>query len=174
LSTVFHCHVAVSLDGLIARPDGAVDWLLEEAPPEEFGLDSFYAGVDAILMGRGAYDAVRGMGAWPYADKRVLVVTHRAPEDAPRGVEARGGELGAIVAAIEAEGLGRVWVMGGGDLIRQMMALGRLDVLELGVMPRVLGAGIALFPAGTPDTRFRLVSCAARSGGAVHLVYKRA
>jgi dihydrofolate reductase len=172
--TVFHCHIAVSLDGRIARPDGATDWLMDQAPPEEFGVDAFYAGVDAILMGRGTYDAVRAMGEWPYPGKRVVVVTHRALDDAPEGVEARAGDLAAIVAAMEAQGLGRVWVEGGGEIIRQMIAIGRLDVLEMGVMPRVLGAGIPLFPEGTPDTRWRLVSCATRSGGALHLVYERA
>ncbi len=63
--TIFHCHIAVSLDGRIARPDGATDWLMDQAPPEEFGVDAFMAGVDAILMGRGTYDAVRAMGEWP-------------------------------------------------------------------------------------------------------------
>jgi dihydrofolate reductase len=130
--------------------------------------------VDAILMGRGTYDAVRAMGEWPYPGKRVVVVTNRPLDDAPQGVEARAGDLAAIVAAMEAQGLGRVWVEGGGAIIRQMIAIGRLDVLEMGVMPRVLGAGIPLFPEGTPDTRWRLVSCATRSGGALHLVYERA
>jgi dihydrofolate reductase len=125
-------------------------------------------------MGRGTYDAVRAMGDWPYAGKRVVVVTHRALHDAPDGVEARGGDLAALVAELEAQGLGRVWLEGGGGIIRQMIAIGRLDVLEMGVMPRVLGAGIPLFPEGTPDTRWRLLSCAVRSGGALHLVYERA
>jgi dihydrofolate reductase len=172
--TIFHCHIAVSLDGRIARPDGAVDWLMDQAPPEEFGVPAFYAGVDAILMGRGTYDAVRAMGEWPYPGKRVVVVTNRPLDDAPEGVEARAGDLAAIVAELEAQGLGSVWVEGGGEIIRQMIAIGRLDVLEMGVMPRVLGAGIRLFPDGTPDTRWRLVSCHVRSGGALHLVYERA
>lgn len=172
--TIFHCHVAVSLDGRIARPDGATEWLTDQAPPEEFGVEEFLAGVQAILMGRGTYDAVRAMGEWPYPGKPVVVVTHRALHDAPPGVEARSGDLAAIVAEVEARGLDRVWVEGGGEIIRQMIAIGRLDVLEMGVMPRVLGAGIPLFPEGTPDTRWRLVSSAVRSGGALHLVYERA
>ncbi|MGG5821819.1 dihydrofolate reductase family protein [Falsiroseomonas sp. HW251] len=172
--TVFHCHIAVSLDGRIARPDGEIDWLMDQAPPEEFGVDAFYAAVDAILMGRGTYDAVRAMGDWPYPGKPVVVVTNRALDDAPDGVEARSGAFGAIVAELESRGFARVWVEGGGEIIRQMIAIGRLDVLEMGVMPRVLGAGIPLFPEGTPDTRWRLVSSAVRSGGALHVVYERA
>lgn len=170
--TLFHCHVAVSLDGCIARPDGSFDWL-EPYPPGEFGFDAFYAGVDAILMGRATYEAVRGMGDWPYPGKPTTVVTHRPLPDAPPGVVARGGDMAAIVAELEAAGHARVWVEGGGEVVRQMLAIGKLDVLEMALVPRVLGAGLKLFPDGTPDTALRLLSAAPRSGGALHLVYAR-
>ncbi|WP_270938487.1 dihydrofolate reductase family protein [Falsiroseomonas oryzae] len=174
MRTIWHCYIAVSLDGRIARPDGSVDWLGEEGPPEEFGYDAFYAGVDAIVMGRATYDAVRAMGDWPYPGKPTVVVTRRPLPDAPAGVSARGGDLAALAAELEVAGCRRVWVEGGGDVIRQMLAIGKLDILEMAVMPRVLGAGIPLFPDGTPDTRWRLVSCTPRAGGALHAIYERA
>jgi hypothetical protein len=34
--TIFHCHIAVSLDGCIARPDGSVDGL-DAHPPQPLG-----------------------------------------------------------------------------------------------------------------------------------------
>lgn len=171
--TIWHCHIAVSLDGRIARPDGAVDWLAD-FPAEAFGFDDFLAGVDAILMGRATYDAVRGHGDWPYPGKPTVVVTSRPLPDPPPGVEARGGPLGAIVTALEARALGRVWIEGGGQIVRAMLALGRLDVLEMAVIPLVLGEGIPLFPAGTPETKLRLIRCEAKPRGALHLVYERA
>jgi len=174
MTTLWHCFIAVSLDGKIARPDGSVDWLGGEGPPEEFGYNEFYASIDAILMGRGTYEAVRQMGDWPYAGKTTIVVTRRPLEDAPAGVETRSGHMADITAELEARGLAKVWVEGGGDLIRQMLEIDKLDVLEMGVIPRVLGDGIPLFPAGTPDTRWRLVSCVTRSGGALHVTYERA
>jgi dihydrofolate reductase len=169
---IFHCHIAVSLDGRIARPDGGIDWL-EGHPPDAFGFDEFYAGVDAILMGRGTYDVVRAMPDWPYPGKPCVVVTRRPLDDAPAGVVAMGGDMAGIAAALEAEGHARIWVEGGGEVIRQMLAIGRLDVLEMAVLPIVLGDGIPIFPPGTPETALRLVSCAARPGGALHLVYER-
>lgn len=89
-------------------------------------------------------------------------------------MEARSGELGAIVAELERRGLGRVWIEGGGQLLRGMLAIGRLDVLEMAVIPVVLGDGIPLFPPGTPETTLRLVRCEAKPRDALHLVYERA
>jgi hypothetical protein len=57
-------------------------------------------------------------------------------------------------------------------VIRGMMAVGKLDVLEMALLPLVLGDGIPLFPEGTPGLGLRLVKCEPRSGGALHLVYE--
>lgn len=169
-----HCHIATSLDGRIARADGSVDWLLEGAPPPEaFGFEAFYAGIDAILMGRGTYEAVRAMGDWPYPGKPVMVVTTRPLEDTPAGVEIIGGGVEAAVAALESRGHARIWAEGGGRLLRGLMAIGRLDRLEMAVVPLVLGEGPMLFPPGTVETRFRLVEARTVEGGCLHLVYDR-
>jgi dihydrofolate reductase len=174
--TVWHCHVAVSLDGKIARPDGSVDdWLVADHRPEDFGFEAFLAGVDAILMGRGTYDAVRRMGDWPYPGKPTVVLTTRPLDDfAPAGVEARSGDVAAVAAELEERGCRRVWIEGGGRVLRSMIAIGRLDVLEMAVIPIVLGDGVPLFPEGTGELRLRLVSCEAKAKGALHLVYERA
>ncbi len=71
-------------------------------------------------------------------------------------------------------GFGRVWIEGEGQLLRGMRAIGRLDVLEMALIPVVLGEGIPLFPAGTPETKLRLARWEARPRGALHLVYERA
>ncbi len=168
--TTWHCHIAVSLDGMIARRDGSFDWL-EGYTAEDYGIGPFLAGVDAILMGRGSYDAMRAMGEWPYAGKRTTVVTGHPAEAPPADVEFRAGPLEAIVAEIEARGTRLAWAFGGGQLIRGLVAIGRLDVLEMAVIPIVLGGGIPLFPEGTRETPLRLRHSEAKAGGALHLVY---
>lgn len=170
--TLWHCHVAVSLDGRIARPDGSFDWL-EGFPAEAFGFDTFMETVDAIVMGRATCEVIRRMGDWPHPGKPAFVVTSRDLPDPPPGVRARP-DLAALVAEIEARPFRRVWIEGGGQLLRGLLGLGRLDVLEMAVIPVVLGEGIPLFPAGTPEGWLRLRHCEAKEGGALHLIYDRA
>lgn len=170
--TVFHAQLAVSLDMRIARADGRVDWL-EGFPPGEFDFDAFLGDVDAILMGRDSYELMRGFGEWPYGTRPTVVLTHRPLEDAPPGVVARRGEVAAVLAELEAAGHGRVWVFGGGQVVAAVAAAGRLDVLDLVVVPVVLGEGIPLFPPGTPGFGLRLLSVEGKPSGGVRLAYAR-
>ena len=173
--TIWHCHIAVSLDGKIARPDGSVDdWLAADYPAEDFGFDAFLAGVDAVLMGRGTYEAVRRLGDWPYPGKPTVVLTTRPLDDPPpAGVEARRGDVAAVAGELERRGYRRVWIEGGGRVVRSMIAIGRIDVLEMAVIPIILGDGIPLCPQGTGELKLRLVRCETKAKGALHLVYER-
>ena len=171
--TIWHCHIAMSLDGKIARPDGSFDWL-EPYPPQEFGIEPFLADVEAIVMGRATYDVIRGFGEWPHPGKPTFVITSRPLVDPPPGVEARPADFAALAGELEGREFRRIWVEGGGQVIRGMIAAGKLDVLEMAVLPLVLGEGIPLFPAGTPGLGLRLVKCEPRTGGALHVVYEAA
>ena len=172
--TVWHCNIAASLDGKIARPDGSVDdWLAADFPAEDFGFDAFLAAVDAILMGRATYEAVRRHGDWPYPGKPTVVMTTRPIPGPPDGVETRSGDVAEVAAELEARGHRRVWIVGGGQVVRSMIAAGKFDVLEMALIPTVLGDGIPLFPQGTGGLDLRLVKCEAKAKGALHLVYER-
>lgn len=112
--TVF---IGTSLDGFIARTDGAIDWLTDPGPdappagapgaaadeepggeghagagpggeePGDFGYHAFFDTVDALVMGRNTYETVRAFGEWPYGDKPVIVLTSREIE-IPAGLAA--------------------------------------------------------------------------------------
>jgi len=169
---IWHCHVAMSLDGMIACADGSFDWLMPY-PPQEYGIEAFATSVDAVVMGRATYDIERAMEPWPHAGKPVFVVTSRPLGEAPPLVEGRSGDLQALAHELERRGCRRIAVEGGGQLVRGLIAIGKLDVLEMALIPLVLGNGIPLFPPGTPELPLRLVSCQQKSGGALHLVYAR-
>ena len=54
-----------------------------------------------------------------------------------------------------------------------MIAAGKFDVLEMALIPAVLGDGMPLFPRGTGGLDLQLVKCEAKAKGALHLVYER-
>ena len=93
----FSVFIAASVDGYIARADGAIDFLQIVHPLDEsHGYDAFFASIDAIVIGRGTYDTVLGFEEWPYTGKRVIVLTRR-PVELRHGAEAFAGPVTEIV-----------------------------------------------------------------------------
>ena len=83
--TVF---IATSLDGFIARPDGRLDWLdaANATVPEgtDLGYPALMRSIDVLIMGRGTFETVLGFDAWPYGDKRVIVLSSGPLSFGPR------------------------------------------------------------------------------------------
>ena len=113
-------YVAVSLDGFIATPDGGVDWLAPfEGGDEDYGYAAFYASVDAVLLGRRTCRQALSFGAWPYADKPCWVFSRRGRRElsaVPTGVTTTAASPREVVAGLERRGVGRAWLVGGGEL----------------------------------------------------------
>ena len=68
--------IATSLDGFIARLDGALDWLPADGG-EPHGYDEFIATVDALVIGRKTFETVLTFDTWPYGSKPVVVLSTR-------------------------------------------------------------------------------------------------
>ncbi len=167
-------YAAISLDGCLADAQGGVGWL---APFEaqDYGTDAFLGEIGTVLTGRITYDQARGFGDWPYAGKRVVVMTHRALDaDAPPGVEATRDDVGAVVARLRAETIGDIWLLGGAVLAQDCLARGLVDSLELFVMPLLLGAGLRLFGADGSPRALSLRAARPFPNGVVALTYARA
>ena len=79
-------YVAASLDGFIADSAGGVDWL-PSGESNDYRYAEFYAGVEALVMGRRTYDQALSFGEWPYPGKPAYVFTQSPPGDGPQGVQ---------------------------------------------------------------------------------------
>lgn len=175
--------IATSVDGFIARPDDGLDWLTgtpddevtgEHDPGQDFGYGEFFAGVDALVMGRGTYDVVQGFtGDWHYGETPVYVWTSHPDDIEPKqGAVVRpvSGTLAEVVARLVADGIGHVYV-DGGQVIRQFLAAGLIDRMTISTPPILIGEGIPLFGQPMDDARLELVSCETYDGGMVQRVY---
>jgi len=75
-------YIAATIDGFIAREDGALDWLPANGGPEsdDYGFQDFFNSVDALLMGRNTYEMVLSFGQWAFGDKPVVVLPSQKPD----------------------------------------------------------------------------------------------
>lgn len=138
--------VGVSLDGFIARPDGAFDFLPEN--PEPHGYDEFFATVDAMVMGRKTYETALSFGSWPYGNKPVFVLSTRALARAPAGavVEHVSGTPQEIMAQLAQRGIQHVYV-DGGQTVQAFLSAGLIDRITITRVPVIIGSGITIFGA---------------------------
>ena len=174
--------IAASVDGYIARPDGALDWLRghdgAESDPgdggEEHGYAAFMASVDALALGRKTFEKVLTFGAWPYAGKRVVVLSSGAPsvpDELRDAVEVLDLAPEALLRYLGAAGVRRVYV-DGGDTIQRFLRAGLLEELIVTRAPVLLGAGIPLFGSLPTDVRLTHVRTEAYANGLVQSRYR--
>jgi dihydrofolate reductase len=164
-------YIAVSPDGFIAHVDGGLDWLEPmQVPGEDYGYGQFFSGIDAVVMGRATYDTALGFGAWPFANKRVAVLTHR-PLDSKHGETSHNGPLPPLLAALAAEGVRHVY-LDGGQVIREGLSERLVDDITLSTVPIVLGRGRPLFDESLPESNWALVSSRSFATGLVQSRYR--
>ncbi|MBB2496592.1 dihydrofolate reductase family protein [Aquipseudomonas ullengensis] len=166
-------YVAASLDGYIARPDGQGDWLESiQAARNDHGYNSFYDGIDALLMGRGTFNTLLALdGDWPYPGKPCMVLTRNPEEQLPVDVVMRHCTPAEGLAELAEQGCKRVWLVGGGSLAGNCFAAGLLDELVVSLVPYLLGAGIPLLSTGL-ERPLKLLEQRSFANGVVQLHYQ--
>jgi dihydrofolate reductase len=172
-ATVF---IATSLDGFIAREDGAIDWLPTGADTkfEDYGYADFMKSVDALVMGRKTYETVRGFGGeWPYGTKPVIVLSSKKvsiPKELAKSVTAMSGKISAILGHLEALGMKHIYV-DGGVTIQKFLNAGALERLIITRIPVLIGKGIPLFGPVDQDIKLSHVSTKTYPSGLVQSEY---
>ena len=167
--------IAMSMDGYIAAPDGAIDWLGgESAESSDSGsYERFIAGVSDIVMGYTTYHQLTTEllpDAWPYAGKKTHVLTHREIASAPEGVSFVSEPVEVLINKLEREAKGEIWICGGASIVQQTMQKSLIDRYHINVIPTIRGGGIRLFDALEHPIPLRLISTESYNG-IVDLVY---
>ncbi len=118
----------MSLNRVIGK-DGKIPWHI----PEDFRWFKQTTLGQAVLMGRKTFESL----GKPLPGRRNLVVT--------RGAEIPGVEMVRDLEGFRPEDYpGDVWVIGGGEIYRQMLA--RCESIYLSIIPRFVENGDAFFP----------------------------
>jgi len=164
--------IATSLDGFIAREDGALDWL-PAGGGEPHGYDEFIAGVDAIVIGRKTFETVLSFDTWPYGTKPVVVLSSRPSAlRAPDGAvcDMMAGTPPEVVARLSARGFEHLYV-DGGVTIQGFLEAGLIQRLTITRIPVLLGRGIPLFGPLPHDVRLEHVGTRSYPSGLVQSEY---
>ena len=163
--------IGISLDGFIARPDGAFDFLPEDAEPH--GYDEFMASVDTLVIGRKTFETVLTFPTWPYGDKRVVVLSSRPLDlSAARGeVEQMAGPPAEIAARLTATGSRHAYI-DGGITIQGFLRAGLIQRLLITRVPVLIGEGVPLFGTLPRDVRLRHVATRQFASGLVQSEYE--
>jgi len=164
--------VGASVDGFIARRNGALDFLPEDAEPH--GYEEFIASVDAIVIGRNTFEIVLGFPGWPYDSRKRVVVLSSQPIDLSvvKGgtVEQMSGEPADIAAQLAATGSHHLYV-DGGITVQRFLRAGLVDRLIVTRVPVLIGEGIPLFGPLTKDIKLRHIATRQYPSGLVQSEY---
>ncbi|MEU7817871.1 dihydrofolate reductase family protein [Pseudonocardia sp. NPDC049154] len=138
---------AMSLDGFIAGPDDAMDWIFEYLDNDAF--PEVMQATGAMLVGRGTHEVGKRMsGDTDYDGGPVFVLTHRPPDEPERGVTFLTCDLGEAVATARAAAGGKNLEILGADLAGQCLQRGLVDELLVYVLPVLLGDGVRFSTSG--------------------------
>ena len=173
----------ISLDGVVEEPS---DWHFPYFNDEMGAAVSAQMGVaDTLLLGRKTYDSFAG--AWPdreaegeddaafaeaLGNARKVVVSNQDLQFTWRNSEQLKGDLVEAVTALKNEpGATDIAMSGSVSVVRQLLAAGLLDELNLLVHPIAVRKGMRLFDEDESPIPLKLVSSETFTTGVLHLVY---
>jgi dihydrofolate reductase len=181
---IFLMHV--SLDGLVAGPNGEIDWI---AYNDDVSADVFrlHATTDTAIYGRITYEMMANY--WPtvlsnpdsdpldrphavWLETAAKVVAARSPLKVEwEGTVVIGADIAAEMAALKAQPGKDMWLLGSPTLAQTFMRLDLIDEYGLYVNPVMLGRGKPLFAGMETPRRLSLVESKSFKNGVVSLRY---
>ncbi|MGQ3887586.1 dihydrofolate reductase family protein [Legionella sp. CNM-1927-20] len=170
--------IALSLDGFIARKDGAIDWLMkantQAASTEDGGYHSFIQTVDALVMGRESFAKVLTFEQWPYGNLPVIVLSSKPiliPKHLQDKVSNSSETPKALVKRLADQGFSHLYI-DGGITIQRFLAENLIHELTITITPVLIGSGRSLFGYLSHDIQLKHMETKNLSGGFVQIKYR--
>lgn len=190
--------LSMSLDGFIAGRDGGAEFPLGRggeglftwigagpesnrverrvAPPDasKVVIDEWMTQGGAIITGRRTFDIANGWKDGHPIDVPIFVVAHEVPthgEWSPRVSFVTDGVERALELAQKAAG-DRTVSVGGASVAQQLLRVGKLDGIQVSVVPLLLGGGVRLFDHLGADPIALEQTRVIESEGVTHMRYR--
>ena len=161
----------MSLDGFIAGPGHAMDWIAEYLTADAF--PEVMAATGAMLIGRGTYEVAKRMADQDttYDGGAQFVLTHKPPDEPDPTVTFLTCGLEEAVATGRSAAGGKNLEILGADVAAQCLQRGLVDEILVYVLPVLLGDGIRFSSPGLARTDLEPIS-STRSGDATILRFR--
>ena len=163
--------IASSLDGYIARPDGAIDWLPTDG--NDYGYHDFIDTIDTTLMGGKTYRDVLRFGEFPYANLENYVFTRSRAMKKATNVQFVSEDICRFTRVIKNQSGKSIWLIGGSEIITALYNEKLIDEYIVAIIPTILGRGIPMFFDLKQQEKLQLINSKAYPSGVVQLAYAK-
>lgn len=153
--------VVMSLDGKLTRHDepNIHDWVSDE---DQKFFRPLIMKHQVIIMGRGTYEAVQSYIRLNQPIKRIVLTTqpHQFKDQAVEGrLEFRDESSTRLVKQLQTEDVQDVLVVGGPQIIGELLQSQLIDYFFVTIEPRLFGQGKPLIELLPLDTSLTLIKC---------------
>ena len=163
---------AMSLDGFIAGPGDAMDWIFDYMGPVQEAFPEIMAATGAMLVGRRTYEVGKRLAAKmtgpAYDGGPQFVLTHQPPDPPDPTVTFLSGDITEAVATARRAAGGKNLEILGADVAGQCLERGLVDEILVFVLPVLLGDGTRFSSPGL--TRIDLEPVSTTQSGAVTII----
>jgi dihydrofolate reductase len=138
----------------------------------EVDFAELWAQFDTLLMGRKTYEAARRRLGETFMQGRKTVVVSRTLRSADAsGVTIVSALNRDCLQVVRTQSRKNIWLMGGGEFLRSMLAMQEVDTVEVSIMPVLLGGGVPVLLPPSERTILKLSSHRVYRSGIVSLIY---
>ena len=162
--------IASSLDGYIARTNGAIDWLFTDS---DYGYNDFYASIDTVLVGRKTFETTLTFESDPFKGKECYVFSRGNSIQEREQVHGVSGDMVEFVESLKKQPGQDIWIVGGGELLREFLRHNLIDEIILFIHPIILGSGIPLFLQQETESHWQTLKTHQYESGLVEIHLQR-
>ena len=178
----------MTIDGFVARPDGALDWMWISGAPGAGGMQKVIEMADSsdtILLGRkmtkefidhweNVVDNLPESAEQPLAQRMVnlnkIAFSRTTKEINGRNLSVENGDLATVIGKLKNQPGKDLLVYGGANFVSSLISLDLIDEYHFVVNPVAIGSGLRIFMG---DKLLRLESSVSFPGGKVWSIYLR-